>query len=168
MREQIRGYFWTATATWLRKWILLSENRMIDLKAWLLLYSLTQKQCPKFWNEKFWVIFSVKLLENLYASTYAIIYHIYKAKKSAAASARLPAAAACGRRNGHWSALLRRAMHYKRKEEILLSCFFVYYSIARSGVAANRVAKMPISQGCHLRRVFDFIYIILDIIATCM
>ena len=65
------------------------------------MYSLTQKQCPKFSNEKFSVIFSVKLLENLYASTYAIIYHIYKVKKSAAASARLPAAAAFGRRNGH-------------------------------------------------------------------
>ena len=30
----------------------------------------------------------------------------------------------------------------------------MYYSIARSGVAATRVPKMPISQGCHPRRVF--------------
>ena len=46
---------------------------------------------------------------------------------------------------------------------------FVYYSIVRAVVAATRVAKMPISQGCHPRRVFFyFIRVMLDIIATCM
>ena len=44
----------------------------------------------------------------------------------------------------------------------------MYYSIARAVVVPTRVARMPVSQGCHPRRVFDFIYIILDIIATCM
>ena len=45
---------------------------------------------------------------------------------------------------------------------------FVYYSIVRAGVAATRVAKMSISQGCHPRRFFDFIRIMLDAIANCM
>ena len=33
---------------------------------------------------------------------------------------------------------------------------FMYYSIARSGIAATRVAKLPVSQGCHPRRIFLF------------
>ena len=44
----------------------------------------------------------------------------------------------------------------------------MYYSIARSGVAPTRVPKMPISQGCHPRRFFYFIFIMLDVIGTCM
>ena len=46
----------------------------------------------------------------------------------------------------------------KKEGREAFSCFFMYYSIARSGVAATRVAKMPIDQGCHPRRVF-WIYI---------
>ena len=60
-------------------------------------YSLTRKQCTKFSNENF----SVKLLENLHAGTYDIAYYIYKVKKFAAASVRLPAAARRGRRDRH-------------------------------------------------------------------
>ena len=44
-------------------------------------------------------------------------------------------------------------IHYK-KEGKLSSCFFIYYTIARAGVPATRVAKMPIIQGCHPRRFF--------------
>ena len=36
------------------------------------LYSLTRKQCSKFSNKFFSVIFSVKLIEILHASTYDI------------------------------------------------------------------------------------------------
>ena len=54
------------------------------------------------------------------------------------------------------------------EERKLSSCFLVYYSIVRAGVAATRVAKMTISQGCHSRRVFDFIYVIIEVIGTCM
>ena len=45
-------------------------------------------------------------------------------------------------------------MHYVEWRKALVKCFFMYYSIARAGVAATRVAKMAISQGCHTRRVF--------------
>ena len=43
-----------------------------------------------------------------------------------------------------------------------------YYFIVRLMEAATRVAKMPISQGCHPSRFFYFTYILLDIIGTCM
>ena len=35
-------------------------------------------------------------------------------------------------------------------------------------VAANRVTKMAISQGCHSRQVFYFIYVFIYSIGTCM
>ena len=38
--------------------------------------------------------------------------------------------------------------------ESVFPCFFIYYIIVRVVIAATRVAKMTISQGCHPRRVF--------------
>ena len=70
------------------------------------MYRVAQKQWIKFSIEKSLVIFSVIFFGILHASTYDIHNYIYKVQKSAAASARPPAAAACGRLDSHWSALL--------------------------------------------------------------
>ena len=40
--------------------------------------------------------------------------------------------------------------------------------IVRVVVAATRVAKMTISQGCHPRRFFYFIYVVMEVIGICM
>ena len=64
-----------------------------------------------------------------------------------------PAAVRRGRSERQSRALLYTVLaHYRRKA--LVKCYFIYYVIARAGVAANRFAKMTISQGCHSRRVF--------------
>ena len=67
--------------------------------SWM--YRVAQKECSKFSIEKSLVFFSVNVFENLHASTYDILVYIYKVKKIAAASPRLPAAAACGRPDRH-------------------------------------------------------------------
>ena len=70
------------------------------------MYSLSQKECPKFLNEKSMAKFVVKFSEILHASTYSLYKWVYKAKKKpAAASARPPAAAARGRLECHSRAL---------------------------------------------------------------
>ena len=59
----------------------------------LFLYSLPQKHCTKFSNEKSMFFLTVNLFEILHASTYGIYNYIYKVKKPAAASVRPQAAA---------------------------------------------------------------------------
>ena len=48
------------------------------------MYSLAQKHCIKFSNEKSLVFLTVNLHEILHESTYTIYAYIYKAKKPAA------------------------------------------------------------------------------------
>ena len=56
----------------------------------------------------------------------------------------------------------------EKEERKLWSCFLVYYTIVRAVVAPTRVARMPISQGCHPPRFFYFIYAIMNVKGTCM
>ena len=48
------------------------------------MYSVRQKQCSKFSNEKSLVFFTVNLVENLHVSTYDIYEYTYKIEKIAA------------------------------------------------------------------------------------
>ena len=48
------------------------ENVLHERRVLFLLYSVTEKECSKFSNGKFWVFFSVNLVEILHASTYDI------------------------------------------------------------------------------------------------
>ena len=48
---------------------------------------------------------------------------------------------------------------------------FVSQSVSqsvRATVAATRVGRMLIIQGCHSGHFLDFIYVIIDVIGTCM
>ena len=116
------------------------------------MYSLQQKQCTTALNKKSRVFFQVNLFEILHASTYDFYKYIYKVKNPPRkALGRKPPRAAATQ-----FALARTSMisYYSIEERKHEESFFVYYSIVRAGVAATRVAKMTISQGCHPRRVF--------------
>ena len=69
------------------------------------LYSLAQKHCTKFSNEKSMVFLTVNLIEILHTSAYGIYNYTYKVRKNATASARSPAAARRGRSEWHLCAL---------------------------------------------------------------
>ena len=71
----------------------------------LYMYSLQQKECLTTLDKKRSVFLTVNIYENLHASTYTIYEYMYKVKKTAAARARPPAAALCGRSKWHLRAL---------------------------------------------------------------
>ena len=81
-------------------------------------YSLPQKHCTKFSNEKSMFFLTVNLFENWHASTYNMCKYIYKVKKNAIASVRPPAAARRGQSKRHLRALYVEGIYiYRRKEK---------------------------------------------------
>ena len=79
-----------------------------------------------------------------------IIYIKSKNPPRKACSRQPPRAAATQFALARTSMILYYSIEERKHDE----SFFVYYSIVRGGVAATRVAKMTISQGCHPRQVF--------------
>ena len=90
-------YIWASSSNLLRsrfsdkrviKSLYLYTEKIVSMKCEFikptLIYSLAQKQLIKFSIEKSLVLFSVKLIEILHASTYDILVYIYKVKKPAA------------------------------------------------------------------------------------
>ena len=92
---------------------------------------------------------SVNIFEILYASTYGNYNYIYKVKKMPRlVCGHQPLRATAAR----FTLTRNTSIVIQYKTEGKLSpCFFIYiyYNRARAGVAAARVAKMAISQGCH-------------------
>ena len=72
------------------------------------MYSLAQKECFKFSNEKFLVFFVVNIFEILHASTYGLYKYTCKVKKPAADTMRPPGAARRGRSERHSRALVQK------------------------------------------------------------
>ena len=147
----------------------LKTSRINNIKAYqyIYMYSMPQKHCTKFSNEKSSVFFPVNLLKKLHASTCGIYNYIYKIKKNAPSSTRPPAAARRGRSERQSRALQLRSIE-RRKRSSSFFPSFVYNSTVRAVVAATRGARMLIIQGCHLGHFFNFIYVIIKAIGTCM
>ena len=116
------------------------------------MYSLQQKQCTTALIEKSRVFFrSIFLKFCMQVPTIYMITYIKSEKMPRLVRGRQPPRAAATQ-----FALARTSMisYYNIEERKHDESFFVYCSIVRAGVAATRVAKMTISQGCHSRRVF--------------
>ena len=88
------------------------------------MYSLAQKHCTKFSNEKVWFFSVVNLSEIWHASTYGLYNYTYRVKKSAVDSMRPPVAARRGRSKRHLRALLYTSCTVEGRKESSRHAFY--------------------------------------------
>ena len=103
--------------------------------------------------------FSVNFFKNWQAGTCTIYLYIYGIKKMPRlVGGRQPPRAAAARFTFAHTRLSWFPRGLEREKEALVILFLLL--IVRAVVAANKVTKMTINQGCHPRRFFkSYIYI---------
>ena len=65
--------------------------------------------------------------------------------------------------NRYSRAIIAHYLKGRKERKVITSCFF--FTLMRAVVAATRVAKMAISQGCHSRWIFFYIFYTVKVLA---